>query len=236
MKMKCKSYGHNSFIYKLLGWKKIEKEVRMDGVKKGGKVGVEVASLETVHYKPKGAVMDNSPPSPSIQGAHPTGCVPCPTGSHGQNTAQGAGKAADVVQGAAKTVQESTTIVQKIQEPPKVIQPIQSKGDSLEEDNEVMVEDNERIVTDVKDLHQYDVVTKCEVIKGNTLKLFVKPFRFVHISVIRVDTSLRLTDDLDNKGLTFTAKCFERLPGVTKKKGEVCFDSKFTTPFRNFFG
>ncbi|CAH9095953.1 unnamed protein product [Cuscuta epithymum] len=87
-----------------------------------------------------------------------------------------------------------------------------------------------------KDLKLNDVVIKCAVINGKTLKLAVKPFKFVHASVIRVDTSLRLTDDLDRKGLTFTANCLEGMPGVTKKKGEVCFDSKFTYPFRAFFG
>ncbi|CAH9091288.1 unnamed protein product [Cuscuta europaea] len=102
--------------------------------------------------------------------------------------------------------------------------------------SEVIVEDIERVVTDENDLHQHDVVIKCEVINGKTLSLVVKPFRFVQASVIRVDTSLRLTDDLDNKGLTFTTKCFEGLPGYLKKKGEVCFGSKFTTIFREFFG
>ncbi|CAH9120359.1 unnamed protein product [Cuscuta europaea] len=107
---------------------------------------------------------------------------------------------------------------------------------SEDDDDEVFLEDNEIVVMHETELHQDDVVTKCEVMNGKKFRLFVKPFKCVEVSVIRVDSFLRLTDDLDKKGLTFTTECLERLPGVKKKKGEVCFVSKFTTPFRLFFG
>ncbi|CAH9075200.1 unnamed protein product [Cuscuta epithymum] len=115
---------------------------------------------------------------------------------------------------------------------PNVVPP----SKTVDKVSEAGLEDADRVVMHEKDLKLNDVVIKCAVINGKALKLDVKPFKFVHASVIRVDTSLRLTDDLDRKGLTFTAKCLEGMPGVTKKKGEVCFDSKFTSPFRAFFG
>ncbi|CAH9098628.1 unnamed protein product [Cuscuta europaea] len=218
----CKSYGHHPFICKQLGWKKIEKEVMKDDGK-NIEENIEAASLEMVHHKPKpkGKDGDKAQPEATAQGANPTGPGSNPTGSLGQN----AGQVSNAASQTANTVRKPVSDAKKTQ---KI-------AGTTEEDVEGVVEDIERIVTEEKDLHQYDVVIKCEVIKDK-LKLFVKPFRFVQTSVIRVDTSLRLTDDLDNKGLTFTAKCFEDLPGVTKKKGEVCFDPKFTTPFHKFLG
>ncbi|CAH9077945.1 unnamed protein product [Cuscuta europaea] len=218
----CKSYGHHPFICKQLGWKKIEKEVMKDGGKKSEE-NIEAASLEMVHHKakPKGKAVDKAQPEATAQGANPTGPASNPTGSLGQIATQVSNVA----------TQTAGNVWKPISDPKE----IQKPAGTTEEDAEGIVEDIERIVTEEKDLHQYDIVIKCEVIKDK-LKLIVKPFRFVQTSVIRVDTSFRLTDDLDNKGLTFTAKCFEDLLGVTKKKGEVCFDPKFTTPFRKFFG
>ncbi|CAH9095235.1 unnamed protein product [Cuscuta epithymum] len=112
-----------------------------------------------------------------------------------------------------------------------------SKGNISNEDHEAT--DSEamgKIVRSEKELKQDDVAIKCETINGKTFELLVKPFRLVQASVIRVDSFLRLTDNLDKRGITFTAHCLESLPGVTKKKGEVCFGAKFTNPFHAFFG
>ncbi|CAH9115694.1 unnamed protein product [Cuscuta epithymum] len=166
--------------------------------------------------------VDGATAAQETAAAQPTGCCPDPTGYKGQKSSQESANAATV-----NRVDQGTDVTNlTAQEPSK----------AAEKEPEVIVEDIDRIVMEEKDLKFNDVVIKCEVINGKTLKLVVKPFRFVHASVIRVDTSLRLTDDLDKKGLTFTAKCLEGMPGVAKKKGEVCFDSKFTTPFRAFFG
>ncbi|CAH9105717.1 unnamed protein product [Cuscuta europaea] len=111
-----------------------------------------------------------------------------------------------------------------------------AQGSSDDECSDSDSEDIERLVMDEKDLRIDDVVVKVVITKGKAFKFHVKPFKFVHMSVVRVDTSLRLTEDLDGKGLTFVTKCLEAKPGVTKKKGEICFDSRFTSPFRAFFG
>ncbi|CAH9089753.1 unnamed protein product [Cuscuta europaea] len=218
----CKEFGHHPFICKKLskcGVGANKEKEKLDVV------GAEIVVTESVTDRPEVALEPSptgSPPYPTgsqgkqvVEGGSPTGCSPNPTGSKKQTAA--------VSIGATPRVQGPSEVEQKVKK-------------NSNEDHVANLEEIKRVVAKENDLHQQDVVIKCEVLNGKTFKLFVKPFRFVHASVIRVDTSLRLTDDLDKTGLTFTAKCLEAIPGVTKKKGEVCFDSKFTTPFRAFFG
>ncbi|CAH9115447.1 unnamed protein product [Cuscuta europaea] len=170
-------------------------------------------------------VVNKDVTTPATKGANPTAQGPSQSAQGHPNRLQG--QTAQGIEVAA--AQGRITIGQ--------LMGVQTNHESSEdEDDEVFLEENERLVTSETDMHLNDVVIKCEVVNGKRFRLFVKPFKFVHANVIRVDTFLRLTDDLDTKGLTFTAKCLERLPGVTKKKGEICFNSKFTTPFRLFFG
>ncbi|CAH9135340.1 unnamed protein product [Cuscuta epithymum] len=227
----CKEFGHHPFI--------CNKLANRDDEGNNGKGKQVVDCIENNEKIGKPTVSSVLPAVPA-QPVNQTGCPIGPTGSQ-MMTAQQKPKLP------AKLIGSQLNPTGSKPNPTGLLRQnasgattgdaphIQGSSDS-NENSEAILEETERIVTNEKEMHQYDVVVKCEVINDKTLKLFVKPFRFVQASVIRVDTSLRLTDDLDRKGLTFTAKCFEGLPGVTKKKGEVCFDSKFTTPFRSFFG
>ncbi|CAH9085341.1 unnamed protein product [Cuscuta europaea] len=211
----CKDFGHHPFTCKKLAKCGVEVD------KEKEKIDVVVAEIEEA-----GTDLGRTK---TAQGLSPTGPAPNPTESQEELSAKGGNPTGSTTY--------PTGFVQQAVSQSSVVTAEGSPGVQRTSDvQKTSVEDKERVVMNEKDLHQHDVVTKCEVLDGKTLKLFVKPFRFVHASVVRVDTSLRLTDDLDKEGLTFTAKCLEGLPGVTKKKGEVCFDSKFTTPFRTFFG
>ncbi|CAH9132114.1 unnamed protein product [Cuscuta epithymum] len=203
----CKEFGHHPFICKKLA-------KRDDGEREKEKCIEENEKIGKVAAKPQTA---------AAQGSNPTGLAPDPTGS--------------LAQTATATVQELQTAPHP---PGGLTDPTgptsqgsandkmgaalkknpQTEGLSkdVDKDFEAGLVDTERIVMDEKDLKLNDVVFKCAVINDKTLKLAVKPFKFVHASVIIVDTSLRLTDDLDRKGLTFTAKCLKGMPGVTKKK------------------
>ncbi|CAH9147359.1 unnamed protein product [Cuscuta epithymum] len=210
----CKDFGHHPFICKNLA-KRVdgESDNKEPSVVTNKDVVSEATQTEVAAQKyPTGGTADpTGPVKTAAVAAHavcPTGHTSNPTGSTAQSAAATLSVTVPAAQGLSK----------------------------VDKASEVVLKDVERTVMDQRDVKQNDVVIKCEIINGKTLKLVVKPFRFVQASVIRVDTSLRLTDDLDRKGLTFTAKCLEGLPGVTKKKGEVCFDSKFTTPFRCFLG
>ncbi|CAH9092862.1 unnamed protein product [Cuscuta europaea] len=241
----CKQYGHNPFICKILA-KRGDGEINKD------KLVDESHSIVGNIGKDKGAANCLRAASPilTVQGGNPTG-------SRKQETAQGAGKVAEVAATDALPVQEpadGVTTVKNMQETAQGagnaaelaatdIQSNQAGGQFVNQgasaviklaDQGPSLDVGERIVMEKKDVKLDDVVIKCEVINGKTLKLVVKPFKSVHANVIRVDNFLRLTDDLNRKGLTFTVECLEGLPGVTKKKGEVRFDSKFTKPFRFF--
>ncbi|CAH9121022.1 unnamed protein product [Cuscuta epithymum] len=210
----CKIYGHHPFICNKLAQRNdetVSEKVEDEQIKIGGKENIPAEIVETVELAAQRAESAQEI-HPTVQGHNPAGTATTPIGTATKPT--GFNRQTD-----SKDAQRCPEVVT-----------------SSNEQSVVALEDIERVVTDENDLHQHDVVTKCEMVNGKTLKLVVKPFRFVRASVIRVDTSLRLTDDLDKKGLTFTARCLEGLPGVTKKKGEVCFDAKFTTPFRAFFG
>ncbi|CAH9075196.1 unnamed protein product [Cuscuta epithymum] len=218
----CKEYGHHPFICKKLSkcgsGVNIEKENFDVAGNKIDKVDAATARAETA------------------QRTDPPGLPLYPTGSQGKYTAQiqnppGSSQNPPGFQRQTAPA-PSTASAGGTPRAPNVVPP----SKTVDKVSEAGLEDADRVVMHEKDLKLNDVVIKCAVINGKALKLDVKPFKFVHASVIRVDTSLRLTDDLDRKGLTFTAKCLEGMPGVTKKKGEVCFDSKFTSPFRAFFG
>ncbi|CAH9079315.1 unnamed protein product [Cuscuta epithymum] len=221
----CKIYGHHPFICNKLAKKdddtvKSSEKGEDEQIKIGGKENILAETVETVEPAAQPSLAE------SAQEIHPTGPGPNPTGFHENMTVQGHNPTGPATNPTGIKPQSDSQVAQRS---PEVVK-------SSNEQSVTALEDIERLVTDENDLHQHDVVIKCEMVNGKTLKLVVKPFRFVRASVIRVDTSLRLTDDLDKKGLTFTARCLEGLPGVTKKKGEVCFDAKFTTPFRAFFG
>ncbi|CAH9082607.1 unnamed protein product [Cuscuta europaea] len=155
--------------------------------------------------------------------ASPTGIPPSPTGPIDQRTVFSAKPAANLSE-PAPTALGPSNIVQGAAEISRA-----------SKDDEAILEDIERIVIHEKDLKVNDVVVKYGIAKDKFC-FAVKPLKFVHADVIRVDTSLRLTDNLDGRGLTFLAKCLEKIPGVTRNKGEVFFDPKFTIPFRAFFG
>ncbi|CAH9135339.1 unnamed protein product [Cuscuta epithymum] len=236
----CKIYGHHPFICKKLVAKEqdesiVEKEKESEEIvvaktaqhvelraEMNGETGVmPIVPAATVEDTKEATTHDQTVAQGAVLGVQPAATI-----LHSAPTAQGAGLGVQsdaTVLHSAPTAQGHSKLAKGC-----------SKAD--ENDSEVVLEDIERIVMDERNLKLNDVVIKFAVINGKTLKLAVKPFKFVCASVIRVDTSLRLTDDLDRKGITFTAKCLEAMPGVTKKNGEICFDSKFTTPFRAFFG
>ncbi|CAH9082979.1 unnamed protein product [Cuscuta europaea] len=229
----CKEYGHHPFICKKLCGVRANKEKEKIDVLGDKSVGVGPVSARPVAFAP---VIDR----PVAVEVNPTGLAPNPTGSQADSTAKGSnptGSSLNPTGLHGQTAQKSELPAAKERKTIGQLLGVKTNHESSEdEDDEFFLDENERIITRETDLHQNDVVTKCEVVNGMKFRLFVKPFKFVHSNVIKVDTSLRLTDDLDKKGLTFTVKCLERLPGVTKKKGEIRFDSKLTTPFRFFFG
>ncbi|CAH9093069.1 unnamed protein product [Cuscuta europaea] len=254
----CKEFGHHPFICKKLA-------IQEDGENEASILvdSRPVATAQGCPTKlppgPTGSlIVAKVPESPA---ARPTGCCTDPIGYTEQFSSQGSAKddMAAVAIPSAKGVAAPTQEV--IKQPAATLDRNATPAPTLETKTAqeelpaafeeagaavlvpthvhpaaAFLEARGRTVRNESDLKQDDVVIICEIINGKTLKLIVKPFKYVHASVIRVDTSFRLTDDLDKKGLTFTTHCLERLPGVTKKRGEVCFDSKFTTPFRTFFG
>ncbi|CAH9126688.1 unnamed protein product [Cuscuta epithymum] len=249
----CKEFGHHPFICKKLAKRDDGEREKEQSMGKNEKLGNEQTGPATAHEKTAviHALTDASAAS-GAQGSAATKGAEGPAKGAPKRPAKGVeqpAKSAVVVRPAAtlELPAKSAAVVRPaatLQQPAQgtataavlATTPAGQPTKQASKTSEAVLEDAVRVVIDESEVRQNDVVTKCEVINGKTLKLSVKPFRSVHDSVIRVDTSLRLTDDLDKKGLTFTAKCLEGLPGVTRKKGEVCFDSKFTTPFRLFFG
>ncbi|CAH9095681.1 unnamed protein product [Cuscuta europaea] len=250
----CKLYGHHPFICKHLADKeKTETACAKSVLDPMSAAAVEVntdtlqpaqvivnaepctaalvtvepctATLVAAEVFSAAAIIEGQPSHQPAAATYPTGHCPSPTGSSGQVVSQGSASAVFV---GATYLHTDQGVARS--------EPTAQGSPNDDECSDTEWEDTERFVVDAKYLRIDDVVVRVVITKGKTFKFIVKPFTFVHSSVVRVDSSLRLTDDLDAKGLTFLTKCLEAMPGVTKKKGDICFDSRFTSPFRAFLG
>ncbi|CAH9104627.1 unnamed protein product [Cuscuta europaea] len=231
----CKSYDHHPFICNELGWNKKDKVRISNDVKKGlnGKVisltkcggrdegkpkldvvggkGDEVVAISDLADSALGIDPTELPTGSQILIPNPPGSSPNPPGFQRQPAPAGS----------AVSSGGSVDDVVAAPDPTGSSDQMAALG---------------RCVSLESELKKDDVVFKCEIIGAKKFKLFVKPFKHVQASVTRVDRFLRLTDDLDKRGLTFTDHCMESLPGFTMKKGEVSFVAKFNNPFHVFFG